>query len=88
MVDKVVQLKTPELDRDPHLVISTLDGNAHVYPVLYFEKFIAGEDVEVDPIVMRTIVLDWLNRMGAPTCAQQPDPEERGPAPDNVVRLK
>jgi hypothetical protein len=34
MVDKVVQLKTPELDRDPHVTLATLDGNVHVVPVI------------------------------------------------------
>jgi hypothetical protein len=89
MVDKVVQLKTPELDRDPHVTLATLDGNVHVVPVIVLEKFVAGEPGEYpDNLALRSIVNDWLRMLGAPTCAQQPDPEERGPAPDNVVTLK
>jgi hypothetical protein len=88
MVATVTTLKTPELERDPHIVLPTIDGNVHVIPVVVLEGYVAGVSFE-DPesLVVRTIVSEWLNKLGA-SSAPQADPEERGPAPDNVLEFK
>lgn len=45
----------------PHVVVVCTCGDPHVVPVLYFERYAAGD---VDPLpecVMRAIVADWLD---------------------------
>lgn len=54
-----------ELDEyRPHLVLSTLDGNAHCMPVSLIEDWITGRQRIVDAddweIVMRSVLKEWL----------------------------
>jgi hypothetical protein len=74
----VAEVIKPEFDEpyDPHIVLPTIDGNVHVLSVHTMERFCAGDPgVELDPITMRSIVTDWLQRIGAPP-SDIPDPTD------------
>lgn len=46
----------------PHVLIdaSTPDGEVYVYPLAYFEDFIAGGSIDLPDAVLRQIITDWL----------------------------
>lgn len=54
-----------ELDKyRDHAVVQTLDGNAHVIPVLVLDRFASGhislDSIEDGEDIMRTITQCWL----------------------------
>ena len=61
---KVIDFNTIKDNNAPHFTIATLDGNAHIIPVQFFEDVIEGKrkitDLDDFDIIIRSILKEWL----------------------------
>jgi hypothetical protein len=71
----VAEVITPEFSEpyDPHLLLPMIDGNIQVWPVSMLESIVAGDEtVLIDKMTIRSIICDWLERIGARSLVPPP----------------